>query len=339
MNVLRGCSSRIYLAIVIFLLSSSGFAQIVSGFGFSCRDMEVDGLAMCSAGAVCSPGNVSEVLAVSVFVDVRCPNNPVVNEAQTDAAVLGTQLSGTSKATTVFYGRLHSRHTEVSDCYRSTTMTSDFIDPQACYPPPPVPRGGGGCNSDEFIAGCNFDPNSPIIIDMAADGIQLTSAANGVPFDLRGDGTLLHLAWTAPGSDAGFLALDRNGNGRIEDGRELFGNYTLQDPSGAPNGFLALARYDLSENGGNGDGTIDQSDNVFSTLRFWRDSNHDGVSQPDELLPLQRVGIQSVSLEFKMSARRDRFGNMFRYRSTVKVLNPNGATIDRNAYDVFLGTE
>lgn len=81
------------------------------------------------------------------------------------------------------------------------------------------------------------------------------------------------------GTDEAFLVLDRNGNGVTDSGRELFGSVTPQPVTTTPDGFLALGVFDGAGNGGNSDGVIDNNDAVFSQLRLWQDSNHDGISQ------------------------------------------------------------
>jgi hypothetical protein len=129
----------------------------------------------------------------------------------------------------------------------------------------------------------------------------------------------------APNSSVAFLALDRNHNGRIDDGGELFGNHTrLAGGAEAANGFDALAEFDL-----NRDGIINAADPVWPLLLLWTDRNHDGKSSPDELQPAAS-SLVTLDLRYHWNGRRDRFGNMFRYESSAEI-----SGIPRTIYDVF----
>jgi hypothetical protein len=165
-------------------------------------------------------------------------------------------------------------------------------------------------------------PNCPLIVDSARDGYKLTSVQNGVRFDLNADGIAETVAWTQRDSDDAFLALDRNGNGRIDDGTELFGNHTPARPTTpdvtTANGFEALKFVETTAYGpSDRNEVIDAKDAAFARLVLWRDWNHNGISEPDELQPVAESGLQAIGTDYKTSRRVDKHGNEFRQRSRV----------------------
>jgi hypothetical protein len=172
-------------------------------------------------------------------------------------------------------------------------------------------------------------------LDIEGEGFHLTSAENGVNFDIGAVGRKERIGWTDPRYHNAFLVLDRNHNGTIDSGKELFGGVTAQRPSNDPNGFSALAVFDLPENGGNGDGVIDARDEVWHKLRLWIDSNHDGISQAEELHRLEEEGVYSIGLDFKITPRRDKYNNEFVYKGRVNVRGERRDEVNRVTYDVI----
>ncbi len=156
---------------------------------------------------------------------------------------------------------------------------------------------------------------SPIVIDLANNGINLGEAGVGVYFDVNADGIRDHVQWVRRGGDEGFLAMDRTGNGLIDDGSELFGVGTPMELEGcnAVNGFVGLAQYDARQLGGNDDGFITASDAIWPQLRVWLDLNADGVSTAPEMRTLQSLGITALQTIPKIRKYIDAAGNVIPY--------------------------
>ena len=152
---------------------------------------------------------------------------------------------------------------------------------------------------------------SPLVIDLNKGGIETTFLRNGVFFDLDNSLFAEKTAWL--NRNDGFLALDLNSNGKIDNGAELFGNHTvLQDGTLAADGFAALRQYDT-----NADGVISAQDAIWSQLKVWQDRNYNGKTDADELSSLSDLGIASINLQAQQVHETDDANNDISHRSQV----------------------
>ena len=203
---------------------------------------------------------------------------------------------------------------------------------------------GSGCGldctmRDPCMPGDCYDRNdcedmtSPILIDVEGNGFDFSAPGIGVFFDLYGNGISLHLQWINPETDDAFLAVDLNNNGIVDDGTELFGNGSLLilEQTLAPNGFVALAQYDMPELGGNDDGLITNEDEVWNWLYLWFDTNADGVSHNSEIIAIEHSNLVSLETIPKESPRIDEAGNRLRFWA----LSRTNSMFPRRMLDVF----
>lgn len=181
---------------------------------------------------------------------------------------------------------------------------------------------------DPGAAPCDETIASPLVLDLDGDGILLSDLRVG--FDLSGRGRFDLVSWLR-GDDDRLLAIDLDGDGLITSGVELFGNASplgasreimatcaatgcgAEDVARAPNGFEALAAYDVD-----GDNEITAADPVYGDLLLWGDVNGDGVSQLDELAGLATIGVEAISLSYMSAQEIDEFGNETRQRATFR---------------------
>lgn len=139
--------------------------------------------------------------------------------------------------------------------------------------------------------------SDPLVFDLDGDGIELTNYRDGARFDLLGNGQQVQAAFVS-GGDA-FLAIDRNGDGLIKSGKELFG-----EQNGAGNGFEELRKLDT-----NADGVIDRADRDFGKLSLFKD-NGNGITEKGELVSLAEAGVESISLGYTNVHERAAGGNV-----------------------------
>lgn len=220
-----------------------------------------------------------------------------------------------------------TRHVQSAECnkanerwvtpaeqYQQDVSRCEMNCPYPCTGNPPV------CDTTIDTSGgyqCPFSQCSPLILDLNGDGIQTTSVDDPVAFDLTGDGVPERLGWTDPATEEAFLWLDLDRNGRVDDGRELFGHGTvLENGLRAQDGFEALSQYDRQSLGGNGDGKLSAEDQVWNRLRLWVDADHDGICTPSEAGPIAAYGVIDLALTYSVHETIDPSGNVHRLRSS-----------------------
>ncbi len=189
--------------------------------------------------------------------------------------------------------------------------------------------------------------SSPLILDLKGDGFKFTTLEDGVIFDLDNDGTPERISWSAPQTefDNAFLVLDKNKNGQVDNGGELFG-----DQNGSANGFIELAKYD-----DNNDRIINKDDKIFNELLLWVDFNknakvdYDENGKTAELKTLSEAGVTELSLDYKVQKDEkgniltDIYGNITGFIGSFKMMIEDAAgklvEVVRTMIDVFFMSE
>nr|WP_314868607.1 calcium-binding protein [uncultured Campylobacter sp.] len=151
----------------------------------------------------------------------------------------------------------------------------------------------------------NYDPNDPetapykydpLVVDLNGDGVKTINLNGAINFDLDSNGFKEATDWIS--SDDAFIAIDKNGNGKIDNGLELFGNEIKSNTATkytnpkAKNGFEALKEFDS-----NNDGIIDNNDKDFDKLLLWQDKNSNALTDEGELIKLKDK-IKSIDLNY-----------------------------------------
>ncbi|TSD72620.1 hypothetical protein FFI39_017455 [Janthinobacterium sp. KBS0711] len=164
---------------------------------------------------------------------------------------------------------------------------------------------------------------TPIVIDLNGDGVHTIARADfHGSFDLLGTGNAIQTGWVS--AQDGLLAIDSNGNGKIDNISELFGG----NEKGT--GFAKLSSYDS-----NGDGVVDAHDDKFAELRIWRDANSNGVTDDGELMSLHDAGVASLTVSYTELPFLDANSNLHLERSSATLAD--GKSVDMT--DVYFNVD
>lgn len=214
-----------------------------------------------------------------------------LSELESALSASGINTNGLEEKISDAYEDCEEMHDAYNNANDDAQEYRDSFDEDGNYMDPDKNAGdgmGGAAGDAGNAEGAKVDP---LILDINKNGFDIETKKYGAHFDLNCDGFAEKINWTR--KDA-ILALDKNHNGAIDDGSEVFGDYhLLADGIKAKNGFEALAQYDT-----NGDGVIDENDEIFDQLRLWVDENGDGVSDQGELKSLKDMHIKAINLDY-----------------------------------------
>lgn len=288
-------------------------------------------------------------LVGSVVTSVACGNTVEDASGQNQAAIAGAGCAEEGAVASCSGGDGELTCEKQSDgklAWSSCVLVSETPTPcvvgqtQSCTKK--VPDGPNGATVDVpgtqlCEAGANGQPawsdctetsgSTPLVLEL--DGVHATfSNAPGV-FDLHPS---MSVATDWPSAATPWLALDRDHDGAIGSGGELFGSATALSSGGfATNGFEALSELDS-----NHDGRIDRQDAMFSSLVVWTDANQNRVSEPSELVSLASLGVESITLSFENARHCDARGNCEVETSTFTYRGANGALREGRIVDLHL---
>lgn len=292
--------------------------SVIHGGDATCSNRQFDNILVAYAKTKVNtsyPGHVIYAYLTSYDWHLDCTNGSQWGSGCQAAkeATAGNEALARGISTGLMTGKFDFRYEHRFD----GTVMGSFPDSTICpTPPPPTACTGSTCG------------NSPIIVPIEnGNHVKLSSVEQGVPFDINGDGVLEVVAWPEEPESVGFLAMDRDGNGLITSGKELFGDSTVE---GAPTGFHALIT--LPSEPHHSSLKLGR-DAGFDSLLLWFDTNRDGVGQGDELRPASEY-ITEISLNAVMIGKKDQHGNEFKYQGWMRLAEKPEEK--RPVYDVFL---
>ena len=172
--------------------------------------------------------------------------------------------------------------------------------------------------------------NTPLVLSFDAAPVRFEASAGAPAFDFAATGTCATDWPSAP-----WLALDRDLNGQIDSGRELFGSGTrLASGRRAAHGFEALAELDAD-----GDGRVTPADPRFAELVLWSDHDSDRAGDLAELVPATANGLVAIHLDYQRRGECDDRGNCGYERAAFEYRDVTGQPRIGEIVDVYLACQ